>query len=112
MRILVLLAMAIVLSTRSAAAEWVKTGSSDISTYYIDYGTIVRNGGHVWMTNLTDYPQPQAWQGHAFLSSTGKAEYDCTGARYRIFRAYGTGAKDLLGSRSETMAALHSGHPW
>ena len=89
MRILVLLAMAIVLSTRSAAAEWVKTGSSDISTYYIDYGTIVRNGGHVWMTNLTDYPQPQAWQGHAFLSSTGKAEYDCTGARYRIIQEYG-----------------------
>ena len=82
--IIFVLLLMIGLSTERARAEWTRAGSNDGSVYYVDRDSIVRNGSHAWMWNLTDYRDVQSWEGHTFLSSSAKFEYDCSGARSRV----------------------------
>lgn len=109
MRRVALLAVIVALSAGTARADWTKGGSSNSSTYYVDRTTIVRNGGSAFMWNLTDYDAPQSWQNQAFLSSSAKFEYDCSGRRSRVMVEQGFSGHMGRGQKTYT---VQGPRPW
>lgn len=109
MRILVMLLILFGLYSKTALAEWTVAGRSAPAVTYVDRTTIVRNGTHASMWNMSDYTEPQSWQGQAFLSSSAQFEYDCAGARSRMLVEYGH--SEHMGQGERTYS-VQGPRPW
>jgi len=88
-KILMLLAILVVVSTR-AEAEWSRVDASEGNdfTYYADRATILKSGGMSTMWDMTDLKQPEVLPYGPVKEPVGsyrqKSEYDCEGKRTRL----------------------------
>jgi len=72
-------------SSNSAMADWVKVGSSETGTLYVDPSTIRDTGGVARMWTLNDYVALQRLdQREPFKSVKMEYEYDCKNERSRL----------------------------
>ena len=68
----------------SATAEWVKVGSNESFTLYIDPATIRKADDRVKMWGLSDYKTPQVYMNRPSMSTKAQAEYDCKEGQSRL----------------------------
>jgi hypothetical protein len=69
LRVVVVLLLLTAVFTQRATAAWEEGGSTNTTVYYIDRSTITHTGNFGRMWNVTNYNEPQTWQGHSFNSS-------------------------------------------
>jgi hypothetical protein len=74
----VMLMMLLAVVSSNAVAEWVKIGSSENITIYVDLATIRKTGNKVKMWNLLDLKSARGEDtGKPYMSAKGQQEYDC-----------------------------------
>ncbi|TKB81937.1 MAG: hypothetical protein E8D44_13180 [Nitrospira sp.] len=68
--------------------KWVKIGSSNIHTVYLDLQTVRHEGYLVKIWEVMDYMTIQKWGGSTFLSNKSQWEYNCLSRQYRVLGRY------------------------
>jgi hypothetical protein len=78
-----------VVSSSASAAAWVKVGSDENGTTYVDSPTIRRAGNRVKMWSLSDFKTPQVLPtGKQYMSTKTEIEYDCKKERVRLLAVF------------------------
>ncbi|OFZ66408.1 MAG: hypothetical protein A2V79_01480 [Betaproteobacteria bacterium RBG_16_56_24] len=92
----VILMMLLAVVSNSALAEWVKVGSNEITTIYVDSATIQRTGNMAMMWHLTDFKTAKKDMGATYMSTKDQNEYDCKEEKLRR-RAFSEHSKNMGG---------------
>jgi hypothetical protein len=108
MRKAILMVLLAVVSS-SAAAEWIKLGSNEDSTFYVDAATILRKGKVATMWSLIDYRQSRTIGNAQYMSLTALGEYDCEKEQQRVVS--GSRQTEKMG-RGESVSKLSEPTEW
>lgn len=80
----------------SAIAEWVKVGSNEKTTIYVDSATVQRTGNMAAMWHLIDFKTAKKDMGDMYVSTKEQNEYDCNEKKLRR-RAFSEHSKNMGG---------------
>ena|SRR3989338_622319 len=92
----VILMMLLSVMSSSAMAGWVKVGSNEKTTIYVDSATIQRTGHMAMMWHLIDFKTAKKDMGEAYVSTKDQNEYDCNEKKLRR-RAFSEHSKNMGG---------------
>lgn len=88
---------ALLLATTSAMAGWVEIGSTRNKTYYLDYSSVRKAGNAVQVWYLENLKRPLKDE-PLTASNKIRAEYDCSGERWRLLSFFAFSEKNGSGS--------------
>ena len=104
-----LVAVALLLHSSFALAEWTKAGKTIEATVFYDAKSIQRNKGRAKMWVLTNFSKPIEIEGKMHQSSKARFEYDCAGEKSRVDGSYFYALPD---GKGEVTAAEPAANEW
>lgn len=105
-----LVAIALVLASGGAAAEWVEIGENPTTTLYVDPAVTATSRGTVKMWSLFDYKAKRPLLGSLYSSMRSQDEFDCGNEQTRGLYASWHGGRMGTGTARQTQA--HPDSEW